>query len=240
MKFQDLKMNLGERPHERCLTQGASCLSLRECVALLIGAGPAENGSLRLAADLLTRLAPDLEGDAQARIFFSSLERLPESYLSVPGLGDAGRARILASLELARRYADLRAQSKRQAHREGRKELGLPERALDLIPQAWRSKAREWLAFIAVDSNGKLGAFSLVEQGVRTHVNVDPIELFARVLFHRPQAFFLFHNHPSGDLNPSPQDEDITRRVDEVSRRLGIRLLGHGIITAESERWIVI
>jgi DNA repair protein RadC len=71
-------------------------------------------------------------------------------------------------------------------------------------------------------------------------VNIDPAELFARVLALRPHGFYLFHNHPSGDLSPSPADIDLTRQVQRVSEQLGIRLLGHGIVSSREERWIVL
>ena len=47
-----------------------------------------------------------------------------------------------------------------------------------------------------------------------------------------------FHNHPSGELKPSGPDRDITENVDHLAGQLGIRLLGHGIVSAHGETWI--
>jgi DNA repair protein RadC len=73
---------------------------------------------------------------------------------------------------------------------------------------------------------------------VRTHVNIEPIELFARVLALRPHGFILIHNHPSGDLTPSLPDQEITDRVAQLARPFGIKMLGHWIVSARGEFWI--
>ena len=84
------------------------------------------------------------------------------------------------------------------------------------------------------------GAFLHVERGVRTHVNVDPAELFARILALRPEGFFLFHNHPSGNPAPSETDQLLTIKVMRLSQQLGLRLLGHGVVSSREERWVVV
>lgn len=170
----------------------------------------------------------------------SALEASPYSFLrGMPGLPPLAQAKLLAAFELARRYLAYR-------HRELRPRgafHAVPSHALQTeacmrIPYALRSDAREWLGFLPFYRSGKLGEICVVERGVRTHVNVDPGELFARILALRPVAIFLFHNHPSGDLMPSPQDYDLTRRVARIAAPLGIRLLGHAIVTLEGEEWI--
>jgi DNA repair protein RadC len=80
----------------------------------------------------------------------------------------------------------------------------------------------------------------MVEKGARTHVNLDPAELFARILALRPRGVFLFHNHPSGILTPSQEDLDLTHTIREISEKFGIQLLGHWIVSAQSEHWITL
>src|SRR5256885_1430953 len=96
-----------ERPRERCLRVGAQNLSLRECLALLIGSGPPGKGCLGLAADILQLAGADSEVE-QEEIFFRGLESIAAAQLlPLKGLGVAGRARLLAAFELARRYSNL-------------------------------------------------------------------------------------------------------------------------------------
>jgi DNA repair protein RadC len=229
-----------ERPRERCLQHGARCLSLRECLAVLFGSGPPGRGALGLASDVLERPGSGFEDEEAERALFTALEISPLAHLEgIRGLGEAHRARLLAAFELGRRYADHRDRLRRPPPSRARRQA-MPEAAIDRVPPELRAESREWLGFVPLHRGGELGGLLVVERGVRTHVNVDPAELFARVLALRPQAFYLFHNHPSGDLTPSPADEDLTRRVAQVARQLGVRLLGHAIVSPRGDRWVVI
>ncbi|MGZ3697105.1 MAG: JAB domain-containing protein, partial [Bdellovibrionota bacterium] len=158
----------------------------------------------------------------------------PAHLEGIHGLGDANRARILAAFEIARRYSRHRHQPATRT----RVGWGLQNQALQKIPRERRMDAREWLGFVPLYRSGQLGELCVVEHGVRTHVNVDPVEFFARLLALRPQAFYLFHNHPSGTLEPSEPDLDLTRRVKHSAAVLGIRLQGHAIVTAGLDCWI--
>lgn len=229
-----------ERPRERCLRQGAECLSLRECLALLIGSGPRGRGCLGLASDLLDRPGTGLPDGEQERAFFTAMEVSALAHLeNLRGIGSSHRARLLAAFEIGRRYAIFRERTKGPVHgRAGGKEPDLSARALERVSPELRQRPQEWLGFVPVHRFRELGELCLVEQGVRTHVNVDPAELFARILALRPQGFYLFHNHPSGECTPSLEDFDLTERVRDISGQLGIRLLGHWIVAPSAARMI--
>ena len=227
-----------ERPRERCLSRGPRCLSLRECVALILNSGPPNIGCLGLASRILEKQGQGLNVDEEERAFFSAMEVSAFAFLGeIPGLGPSGRARLLAAFELGRRYAVFRERILAQPSPD-LSTSDMQKEAITKISSELRSEPQEWLGFVPLYRNGVLGQFCLVERGVRTHVNVDPMELFARLLSIRPYAFFLFHNHPSGDLSASPEDRDLTGRVQELSLAFGIRLLAHGIVSSRSEEWI--
>jgi DNA repair protein RadC len=207
-------------------------LSLRECLAILLGTGPPKLGALGLASRLLAQPGPGLDPSEEERAFFTLLE----SSAAPPWeLGPAGTARVLAAFELARRYSDYRfSQAPRPL--EGPTALSeLSKSALSQIPARRRLAPREWLGFIPYHRNRTLGCLCLIEEGARTHVNADATELFARVLSLRPKAFFLVHNHPSGDLRPSPSDLELTDRVERLGGELGTPLLGHWIVAPSGE-----
>jgi DNA repair protein RadC len=245
-----------ELPRERCLIHGPRTLSLRECVALVLGTvtlpeDPAEDaaegsgrlpGGLRLASRLLERPGAGLSEAETQRAFFQAMEISGEAHLAgIPGLGSAGRARLLAAFELGRRYAVHReARLGGRSRAPGALRASVIDRAAARIPAQKRLEAREWLGFVPLHAGQRLGDYCEVERGVRTHVNTDPVELFARVLALRPVAFFLFHNHPSGDPRPSEPDRELTRRVADLGSRLGVRLAGHAIVTSREEHWIVV
>jgi DNA repair protein RadC len=226
-----------ERPRERCLTLGAHSLSIRECLALIIGSGPPGEGCLGLAHKIVSRPGEGLGIPEQERAFFTAMESSPQSALSeIHGLGEASRARLLAAFELGRRYAQFR--NNQNSIRRIPAPSELTQQALEKINPALRAEAKEWIGFLPFYRNGELGELCIVEKGVRTHVNVDPTEFFARLLALRPAGFFLSHNHPSGNPTPSPQDFELTKKVSDLARDLGIRHLGHWIVSEQSERLI--
>ena len=228
-----VNLPLAERPRERCIEQGARCLSLRECLALLLG-------SLNLASRVLERPGSGFDESESERAFFTAMEVSADSHLSDHlGLGPAGQARLLAAFELGRRYAHHRERSLCSV-KSPRKVLDLRGQAVAGIRAPLRHEVQEWLGFVPFYRSGQLGNFCLVERGVRTHVNIDPVELFSRLLALRPEGFFLFHNHPSGDLTPSGADIDLTRQVRDLAGRFGVQLLGHGIVATLGESWIVL
>jgi DNA repair protein RadC len=232
-----LKTPESERPRERCLQRGPQALSVRECLALILGSGPRGTGCLGLANQILRRPGEGLASIEEERAFFTAMECSPGAMIQeIHGLGEAHQAKLLACFELGKRYALYR--ENRQTPRKPLKKSDLGGDALKRIPPDLRSDSREWLGFIPFYRNSELGELCIVERGVRTHVNIDPAELFARLLALRPMGFFLVHNHPSGDTTASEQDFDLTRRVSTLARHFGIRHLGHWIVAARDERMI--
>lgn len=155
-------------------------------------------------------------------------------FLKIRGLGNAQRARIMAVFELCRRFAVYRMNHLVPEP----KSTDWETLVLQRIPQEMKNHAQEWLGFVPVFAPRKIGSFFLVERGSRTHLNIDPLELFARILSYRPQGFFLIHNHPSGDCRPSAEDLDLTIRAKEVSDQLGVTLYGHVIVSACDVQWV--
>jgi DNA repair protein RadC len=186
-----------ERPGARCLRKGARCLSLRELLAILIGSACGES-SLELAQKILELPGSGLKESEKQRALFTGLESSSGSALfqNVVGFPPTAQARVLASFELARRYACYRDPPREPALRTS----FLLKAAIRQIGPELRHEPREWLGFVPFHRSGSMGEFCQVELGVRTHVNVEPAELFARVL--------------------------------------GIKLLGHAVITVSGEGWI--
>ncbi len=228
---------ISERPRERCLQNGPASLSLRECLALILGSGPPGVGCLGIAENILNKPGKGLPSSEEERAFFNALEISGTGHLTeINGLGPAGQSKILAAFELGRRYALYRSDLPLQTRPPSRQDLTL--QALAKISNAKRAAPQEWFGFVPMHRNGKLGELCVVEKGARTHVNLDPAELFARILALRPRGVFLFHNHPSGVLTPSQEDLDLTEHIREISEKFGILLLGHWIVTPSREQWL--
>jgi DNA repair protein RadC len=186
---------------------------------------------------LLNQLGPGLTRKAQMEVLFQTFELGPDLFkLRVQELPAGARDSLIRSLELAREYSLYReaaAQTKRLST-----EPRFPWNLIRDLPAEVRLEAREWLGFWAQSRQGPWSELQWVERGVRTHVNFEARELFARCLPMRPRALVLVHNHPSGNTEPSWVDLQLTRRVGDLCQHLGIELKGHWIVGPQSETWI--
>ncbi len=244
-------MKYDELPRERMARAGPEALTLAECLAVLLGTAPRNNsktpsdegvpGSLILARELVASPGSGLPTREQERAFFQRMELSgPGAFGKIQGLGPVQRAKLMAAFELGRRYALHRTRSDAVAMDSSSKTLR--ERASRSVPSECRLSPREVIGFVPLypSSSGALvpGDFCWVETGARTGVQFEPAELFARVLALKPRAFFLFHNHPSGDPTPSTQDQELTERVLHTANALNIPCLGHAVVTARDTKWI--
>ncbi len=201
-----------ERPRERLARHGASALSSRELLALLVGTGSRRASALDVADGLL---AGGLRGLA-AR----SLGELEGTH----GLGRAKATRVLAALELSARLAS-----------EGR--ISAPffrtpaESAAYLLPR-YGARPVETFGLLALDVRRRLRHEAVVSVGCLTASLVHPREVFQQAVVARAAAILIFHNHPSGDPEPSAEDVALTRRLGQAGALMGIEVLDHLVLGA--------
>ncbi|MEK6452339.1 MULTISPECIES: JAB domain-containing protein [unclassified Myroides] len=109
--------------------------------------------------------------------------------------------------------------------------------AFQIALKAWNQNKIELLEQFKVlmlsNSNAVLGVLEISSGGI-TGTIVDIRLLFAALLKAKATAFILVHNHPSGKLQPSDADRQITQKIKQASKLLDIALLDHLIITSES------
>ena len=148
------------------------------------------------------------------------LEASPDR-LARLGVKPAARRRLLAGAELARRFQPAVTPSRPV------------QTARDLLPHlATLRRARtEALGVLSLDVHcGLLGDLVLVAKGGLTRLQVAAREVYAPALEGRAAAIVLAHNHPSGDVEPSPEDIAFTRMMGQVGKILGVELLDHVIV----------
>lgn len=201
-----------DRPRERLARHGSSALSNRELVAILLGTGARGASALDVADGLLDaglrglagRSLPDLTGER--------------------GLGRAKAARVLAALELGARLAS-----------EGRTATASFRNAADagrfLLPR-YGARPVETFGLLALDVRHRLKREVVVSTGCLTSSLVHPREVFQEAVVARAAALVLFHNHPSGDPEPSSEDLALTRRLAAAGTMMGIEVLDHLILGA--------
>lgn len=112
--------------------------------------------------------------------------------------------------------------------------LTMPEQAAAAFCSLVGNPDREFFVALLVDGKNRITALHLVSQGSLNQSIVHPRETFKSALLANAAAVILCHNHPSGDLLPSREDREITRRLKEAGELLGVRVLDHVIVNTDS------
>jgi DNA repair protein RadC len=186
---------------------GPESLSDQELLAILLNTGIKGKNVSVLAAELLDRLDRDKE--------------IPpvKELVRLTGLGESKASAIAAMLEFGRRKWGMTG-----------KRIRTPE---DIFHVVRHYADRRQERFICASLNGahEVLAVRIVTVGLVNRTIVHPREVFADPLSDRSCAVFVSHNHPSGDLRPSEEDDDITKTLIEAAKLLGIRFLDHLIFS---------
>ncbi len=145
-----------------------------------------------------------------------------EELVAVPGIGPAGAARLLASLELARRASTWAAAE--------RPLVSTPEDVVALCSTQLRGLDREHFWALILSTKNRLLRMVEVSVGSLNASIVHPRELFKEAVRMSAASIVVVHNHPSGDPTPSGADLQLTRRLAKAGEVLGIELLDHIVI----------
>jgi DNA repair protein RadC len=202
----------GDRPREKLLRHGVAALGDNELVAIVLGTGSESAGALEVANDLLASRG-GLRGIAR-----SSCGELART----GGVGPAKAARLLAALEVGRRTL-MRDPSERVL-------IGSPrDAALYLLP-AFGSRPVECFGIVLLDTSHRVLGTRIVAVGTMTGTVVEPRDVFREAMLGGATAVVVFHNHPSGDPSPSPDDLEVTGRLVAAGILLGIDVVDHLIL----------
>lgn len=207
-----------ERPRERLLDKGASCLSDAELLAIFLRTGTAKQSAIELARSMIDRF----QGLA------GLLSATPEEVMSCHGIGSAKYAHLMAALELGRRHTES----------ELRQGLGLndPHAVQRYITQQLKAERREVFAVVFLDSQLCLLAFEKLFFGTTTACSVYVREVMSRTLAHRAVQIIIAHNHPDAPANPSEADLALTRQLAQACHVLDIQLIDHVIVGSKGSR----
>lgn len=194
---------------ERLASTGTPSVADFELVAAVLGTGSRGKDVRALAAEVL------------AACDFSSGVPSVAELSAVPGLGQARACRLAAALELGKRY------------------YGVRERRIRSPEDAWllvrHFDDRKQERFICCTLNGAhdVIAVRVVTVGLVNRTVVHPREVFADAIADRAASVLVAHNHPSGRLEPSAEDRDITERLKRAGEVLGIPVLDHLVFSQE-------
>ena len=107
-----------------------------------------------------------------------------------------------------------------------------PEKAVEQLSDI-RDKKQEYFVCLTLDGANRLIAKRIITIGTLTSSLVHPREVFAEAITDRAASIIVAHNHPSGSLNPSTADLEVTERMQQSAKLLGINLIDHIIVTGD-------
>lgn len=204
-----------ERPYEKCLKMGPASLTDAELLAVILRTGTRGITSIELAREILNR--PKDKSNLLG-LYGLTVSELCE----IRGVGTVKAVQIQCITELSRRMAKARAGEGRSFHSAAA--------IAEYYMEDFRHLPQEQVMLLMFDTKGMLLKDEIISKGTVSQSCASPREIFLTALNHRAVYVILMHNHPSGDVTPSPEDHILTKRVREAGTMLGIPLMDHIIL----------
>jgi DNA repair protein RadC len=205
-----------DRPREKLERLGAAALGDNELLALVLGSGSRQQDALTMA----NRLIQEAGGvHALSRGGVHTLQR-------VTGVGRARAAQVLAAIELGRRTLVRPAAARPQ--------LRTPRQIASVLLPQYGAAAVEQFGIMLLDTKYRLLRIKLISTGSLDSTIVHPREVFREAAAAAAAFIVLFHNHPSGDPTPSPDDLVLTTRMVNAGDIMGIDVVDHVILADQS------
>lgn len=201
-----------DMPREKLSKKGASALTDIELLQAVIGSGGKGNDFKQIAKNLsavIQKVGPD--------------NLTIDDVKAIKGIGDAKATVVFAALEFWRRkYTKQTAPL-----------IDSPESAAEQLDYI-RDKKQEYFVVLTLDGARRLISNKIITIGTLMSSLVHPREIFSLAIEDRAASIIIAHNHPSGMLDISEQDREVTTRIKLAGELLGIRLDDHIIVAGES------
>lgn len=202
-----------DRPREKLLLKGTSALSDAELVAILIGSGTPKLSAVELSKKILL----------QSNNSLNELARLSvKELMKIKGIGEAKAITIVAALELGRR---------RKEQDPGEKpKITSSKDAFDQLKGDMMDLPNEEFWVLLLNRANRVTKKKRVSEGGVSGTVADPKIIYKMALEELASGIIVAHNHPSGNLQASQSDLDLTKKLKEAGKFLEIQLLDHIII----------
>ena len=201
----------GYRPREKLLNYGASSLADEELLALILGTGSKGEDVLELSK----RILRDIGG------IHGLLTCSVEEFMAIKGIKTAKAAQISSVCEIYKRLAKPKNKKIR---------VKKPSDIASLIMNDIFFIEQEVFMVITLNSKNNVLSKKEIFRGSLNSSLVHPREVFKEALKKSAASIIICHNHPSGDPTPSKEDINVTKRIEECGKIMGIDLLDHIII----------
>lgn len=203
-----------DRPREKLLSHGASHLSDSELLAILLNHGTRDKTAIDLGREVMQLGKNNLNELGKLTV---------KELMRINGVGEVKAVTIAAALEIGRR---------RQAGSYLQKPVISTSRDFaNYLQSLFRDHNREIFAVAFLNQANKINHIETISEGGITGTIADPRIILKKALEQNAVSLILGHNHPSGSLKPSRQDEEITKKIKEAAKYFDIKVLDHIIVS---------
>ena len=215
MKIKDLPIE--ERPRERVKRIGIQNISNEELLAIIIKTGTKDKSVKEIACEVLKKIKS-----------INNLSNITiNTFSDIKGLGDVKTIEIMASIELGKRI-----------FLEKNNEIDITYNSPNIIYEnnkyLFQGKKQEYFYCLYLDNKNKLIERKLLFMGTINRSIVHPREIFKEAYLTSASKIICMHNHPSGDIRPSMEDDYLTKSLIKIGKIQGINITDHIIIGNDS------
>lgn len=205
-----------DRPREKMTKLGAEVLSNAELLAIIINNGSKEKSAVELAKEIMQLGQNNL--DELGKLSLNDLQK-------IKGIGEAKAISIAAALEIGRRRSagDFLLKPKLTSSKE----------IAHYLRTVLKDHAHEVFAVLFLNKANKVNGYKIISRGGIDGTVADPRLILKEALNHNATSLILSHNHPSGNLKPSPQDVQLTHKIKVAASYFDIKVLDHIIVSDE-------
>lgn len=203
-----------DRPREKLLENGRRALSDAELLAILIGSGSRDETAVELCRRLLSDVGNNL--DRLSKLEVSELQQYK-------GIGEAKAISIVSALELGRR--------RKESGQDDRPILNSSKRVFEHFKEYLQDLPHEEFWVLYLNTACRVLDKQLIGRGGDDFTPVDVRVILRYALQCKSNSMVLMHNHPSGTLQPSYADKQVTKKISEASTIVDIKVNDHIIFT---------
>lgn len=203
-----------DKPREKALRHGIRTLSDTELIAILLGGGIPGKSVIDLSRELY-----DISNRSLSDLARMSVRDMCKR---IAGIGPAKAITIAAALELGARRKDLKSES--------RPRIRTSSDAYEVIRNSLQDLAYEEFWIILLSRANMVIATTCISSGGTAATVVDPKIIMKHAIEHLASSIILVHNHPSGNISPSAQDDALTRKIKSAGQLLDVNVVDHLII----------
>lgn len=220
MSIKIKELPISERPYEKLELYGEKALSNAELLAIIIKTGTKSETSVELAKQILA-----LNTDINTNNLNFLREKSIEEFMQIKGIGKVKAIQLKALCEFATRmnrpldYRKIKIKS--------------PGDIAKILTDDMKHLKTEVLKLVILNNSNEILKIQNITKGNSNMVSADAKNILSEVLKIQAPKIILLHNHPSGNLMPSKNDIDFTKRIKQACEILGVQLLDHIIIAGD-------